>query len=117
MGSMFWGRLVTGLALCDRLIMWLAHPDTILEDIRGGLEKRGCNVKVGYRELVVWCGGCILKIDVWEEDTLKMMESLGTIAREAVGQGYRALGLEIRVSEACSWLCETVSLLLMRGGG
>lgn len=108
---------MTDFTVCDRLIMWLAHPSMVLEDIREGLEGRGCHVKLENGNLIAWCEKCILKISVWEEDTLKMVESLGTIAKEAVKQGYRAIGLEIRASDTCTWLCEAVNLLLMKGGG
>ncbi len=108
---------LSGLTVCDRLVMWLARPDVVLDDIRNGLEEKGCRVKIVDRELIAWCKGCILKISIWDEDTSKMMESLGTIAKEAVKQGYRAVGLEIKVSDICVWLCEAVNLLLMKGGG
>ncbi len=103
--------------VCERLTMWLTRPDIILEDLVEGLGNRGCHIVLGDRGLTAWCRGCVLEIHVWEEDTLEMIESLGTIAREAVEHGYRAVGLEVRVSGSCEWLCETVNMLLMRGGG
>ena len=103
--------------ICDRMTMWLTRTDIILEQLKTSLEKNNCHIETTKENLLLRCGECTAEITIWEEDPSPMIEALGTIAKEAVKQGYKAIKLEIKlIPQTCSQLCETIKLLLMRGG-
>ncbi|ALL00097.1 hypothetical protein Pyrde_0047 [Pyrodictium delaneyi] len=105
------------LILCDRRVTWLTSVDRIVEDLYEGLKARDCRVEWTDGTLVASCRGCILRARVWAEDASEMVRALGALAEEAVKRGWGAVGLEVRISRGCDWLCEAVYILLMRGGG
>ncbi|ABM80091.1 hypothetical protein [Hyperthermus butylicus] len=113
--------MTVDLRVCDEREVWFEKPERIVEYILEALSKRGCEARVTHRDETgevrasARCGDCTLSLHAVYMG--EMPFRLGKLSELASSRGYGVVKLVIHATTNCRTICESLELLLLRGGG